>query len=344
MYPLDRGLWGPTARITRIRDALAQQVRLDVVSGARGERAGRLLGYLARAHLRGLDGIYVESSTALPGPMDLVFLAFARLLGIRVITYVRDAYQLFPEYYTVTGPRSWLSRAAFRPAMRALIGVSSRPAFPSGGLAAALIDDPEPLLLPPGAHLAPPTRVNPGARAILYVGSLRQAAQGSTILLEGMERARARGVNAELICVARPGEEPPGPLPPWLRLVRAEGAAIEALLPDVVATVIPRRVTPYNDLAVPTKLMDYLGYGRPLLVTPARETAALVRRAGAGIVVDDDADGIAGGIAELFGSSEDQRAAWGRAARAWATEHGWDTRARMVLDALQVRSSRVAAA
>ncbi len=340
MYPLDRGLWGPTARITRIRDALAAHVRLEVVSGTRGGRVGSLLRYLFGGRLRGLDGIYVESSTALPGPVDLAFLALAKLLGIRVVTYVRDAYQLYPEYYTVRGPRSWVSRAAFRPAMRLLIAASSRAAFPSRGLAAALVDDPEPLLLPPGAHLGPVVRPELDAHSILYVGSLRQPVQGSVILLEGVERARAAGVETDLICVVRPGEEPPGRLPAWVRIVRAEGDAIEALLPAVVGTIIPRLVTPYNDLAVPTKLMDYLGYGRPLIVTRARETADLVREAGAGIVVEADADGIARGLRALMEATTEQRDAWGRAARATAEANGWDTRARMVLDALQPAAER----
>ncbi len=337
MYPLDRGLWGPTARITRIRDALAAQVRLEVVSGTRGGRVRSLVRYMLSGRLRGLDGIYVESSTALPGPVDLAFLALAKLLGIRVVTYVRDAYQLYPEYYTVRGPRSWLSRAAFRPAMRLLIAASSRAAFPSRGLAAALVDEPNPLLIPPGAHLGPLVPLDPDARAILYVGSLRQPVQGSEILLEGIERARNAGVEANLLCVVRPGEEPAARLPAWVRVVRAEGDAIEALLPGVAATIIPRLVTPYNDLAVPTKLMDYLAYGRPLVVTGARETAELVSNVGAGIVVDADAEGVARGIRTIMEATPRQRATWGRAARAAAEGNGWDTRARMVLDALQVR-------
>lgn len=334
MYPLDRGLWGPTARITHIQAALADHVQLDSITGTRGARIRPLLRYLLTGRLRHLDGIYVESSTALPGPADLGFLALARLLGIRVITYVRDAYQLYPEYYVVAGLRSRISRWAFRPVMRMLIGVSSRPAFPSRGLAAALVDDPSPLLIPPGAHLGPPVPPGPEARAILYVGSLRQPVQGSTILLEGVARARERGVGVELICVIRPGEEPPAGLPSWVHVMRAEGDAIEALLPDVVATIIPRLVTAYNDLAVPIKLMDYLGYGRPLLVTPAKETADIVRNAGAGMVVEDTADGIAHGVTATMEAASEQRAAWASAARAAAEANSWDTRARMVLTAL----------
>ncbi len=336
MYPLDRGLWGPTARIKQIRDALQEQVRLEVLSGTRRERMGRLARFAMSGRLRGLDGIYVESSTALPGPVDVAFLALARLLRIPVVTYVRDAYQLFPEYFPVRGPRSWAARAAFRPAIRVLQVVSSRLAFPSRGLAAVLSSDPVPLLLPPGAGLRPQTDPRSDARSILYVGSLRQAVQGAGILLDGIRRVREQGRDVDLLCVVRAGEEPERELPPWVRIVRAEGAAIDHLLPDVLLSIIPRRVTPYNDLAVPIKLMEYLGYGRPLVVTSTGETGHIVRESGGGIVVSDDAEGIARGILAVLDATPDQREAWARSARAHARANGWDTRASMILDALGI--------
>ena len=54
--------------------------------------------------------------------------------------------------------------------------------------------------------------------------------------------------------------------------------------------MIPRAPGAYNDLAIPIKLMEYLAYGRPLLVTDRTETARIVRAADAGIVVGDSPD------------------------------------------------------
>ena len=62
------------------------------------------------------------------------------------------------------------------------------------------------------------------------------------------------------------------------------------MLPEVLASITPRRRTPYNDLAVPIKVLEYLGYGRPLVVTDATETAAIVASAGCGVIVRDDAE------------------------------------------------------
>jgi len=340
MYPLDRGLWGATTRITQLRDALARRIDLDVISGTRTRRARGFATYLAGGRVRGLAGIYVENATTLPGPADLVFLAVARARGIPILTYVRDAQQLFPEYYEAATLKRRLSRVLFLPATRALMQLSTTVAFPSRGLADVVLGDQrgseEPRLLPPGSRLAEAPPVDPTARSLLFVGSLRYQAHGGAILLEAMELVRAGGNPVELICVARAGDEPPGPLPSWLRVVRAEGREIDALLPRVLASITPRRKTPYNDLAVPIKVMEYLGYGRPLVVTDTTETAAIVRAAQCGVVVPDTAEGLADGIALVAEAPPAQLAAWGAAARRAAATSSWDTRAESILRTLGV--------
>lgn len=330
MYPLDRGLWGATTRITQLRDALGRVADLEVASGTRGARALRLAGLVSR--LRSLDGIYVENATTLPGPADLVFLGLARVARVPVLTYVRDAQQLFPEYATGGTPRQRISRRLFLPALRALMGVSTHVAFPSRGLARAIHgDDREVLLLPPGARLAPVVAPDPSARALLFVGPMNRPAHGADLLVAAIEAVRADGTEVELISVSRPGEELPGPAPAWLHRERAEGDQIDRFLPRVMASITPRRKTPYNDLGVPIKVLEYLGYGRPLIVTDTRETAAIVREAGAGVVVPDTAEGLAGGIRAVAHATPQQRAAWGAAARRAAEQNSWDERARQII-------------
>lgn len=330
MYPLDRGLWGATTRITQLRDALGRVADLEVASGTRGARALRLARLVGR--LRSLDGIYVESATTLPGPVDLAFLGLARAAGVPVLTYVRDAQQLFPEYATAATPKQRISRRLFLPALRALMGVSTHVAFPSRGLARAIHrDDREVLLLPPGARLAPEVAPAPDARALLFVGPMNRPAHGADLLVAAIEAVRAEGIEIELISVSRPGEELPGPAPSWLHRERAEGEQIDRFLPRVMATITPRRKTPYNDLAVPIKVLEYLGCGRPLIVTDTHETAAIVREAGAGVIVPDTVQGLAGGIRAVAHATPAQRAAWGAAARRAAERNSWDARARQII-------------
>ncbi len=340
MYRLDHATTGPTVRIGQMRDALARRVELDLLSGARVGRAGAILRYLAAGRLRGVAGIYVESSTSLPGPADLLLLAMARRRRIPVLTFIRDAYQLFPEYYQVTSARRRASRAAFLPMARRLARLSSVVAFPSRGLARVVLGDnggaEAAALLPPGAHLADVPALDPAARAILYVGSLAHAVSGGELLVHAIALARERDHDLTLICVVPRGQEPPHAPGSGIEVVHASGAEIERLVPRVLATVIPRRRSPYNDLAVPIKLFEYLGYQRPMIVTDAVETAAVVDAARCGIVVHDTAEGLANGMLAMAGAPPDQLAAWGEAAGSAAAANSWDERAARVLELLGV--------
>ena len=338
MYPLDRGMWGATTRITQLRDALARIADLDIVSGGRSRRAGQLARRIRS--LRRLDGIYVENSTTLPGPADLAFVTLARARHVPVLTYVRDAQQLFSEYDSASTLKQRLSRRAFLPALRLLMRLSTRVAFPSRGLARAINgDDRAALLLPPGARLAPEVAPDADAHALLFVGPMNRLAHGADLLVAAVEEARRRGADVEVISISREGQEWPGDAPPWLHRERADGPEIDRFLPQVMATITPRRKTPYNDLAVPIKVLEYLGYGRPLIVTDTEETAAIVGEAACGVIVPDSVEGLAAGILEVANASADQRAVWGAAARRAAERNSWDERARQIIEILHERAT-----
>jgi glycosyltransferase involved in cell wall biosynthesis len=119
-----------------------------------------------------------------------------------------------------------------------------------------------------------------------------------------------------------------------LRTVRAEGSEMDALLPGVRASVTPRRRSPYNDLAVPIKVLEYLGFGRPLLVTDTYETSAIVREAGCGLIVPDTVDGLRDGILEIMRATPSRIDEWGRAARAHAERNSWRDRAERIVGLL----------
>jgi glycosyltransferase involved in cell wall biosynthesis len=331
MYPLDQGRWGPTVRIAHLRDELAKLADLDVIAGYRGARRLAAARYAFGGRLRGLDGIYVESSSFLPAETDLAFLGLARALGIPVLTYVRDAYQLFPDYRTSDSLKARVATAAFRPMVRALQAVSSRMATPTPGLAGA-IGVPDAALLPPGAP--PPVHVPraPDASALLFVGDARLPPQGADRLIRAVGLARERGVAVTLTVVCRAGQESPGHRPDWLEIRRAEGAEIHALLSGVLASVIPRPRGAYNDLALPIKLFDYLSYGRPLVVTDCLEQARVVREADAGVVSDDDPTELADAVARLVSAGADQLDRWSDNARVAAEAASWRHRARRILE------------
>lgn len=340
MYRLDSDQTGPIVRIGALRASLSRMVSLDLISGTRTARTWQILRYALGGRLRRLAGVYVESSSSLPGPSDLLFVALARALGIPVVTYIRDAYQLFPEYYPITSLRRRISRGAFLPIFRTLARLSSVVAFPSRGLARAVLGDGEPArsaaLLPPGARLPNVPALDVAAREILYVGSLAHEASGGELLLGAMERARERVHDLRLICVTPEGQGPGDPPPAWLELVRGGDDEIVGLLPRVLATVTPRLRTPYNDLAVPIKVLEYLGYGRPLIVTDATETASIVEAAGCGVVVPATTEGLANGIVSMAEAAPAQLGQWGSAARQAAAANSWDARAERIQDLLGI--------
>jgi glycosyltransferase involved in cell wall biosynthesis len=279
-----------------------------------------------------LRAVYVENASTLPGPLDLLFLALARALGITVLTYVRDAQYLFEEYYAATSPKRWLARAAFLPVTRLLMRLSTRVGFPSRGLARAIHGDGrDVLLLPPGARLADAPPLDPAATGLLFVGNLRYPAHGGEILLEAVQRARDDGLDVTLICVLPEEAEPPLRAD-WLRVERASGPEIDRLLPLVRATITPRRKTPYNDLAVPIKVLEYLGYARPLIATDTTETAAIMREAGAGVVVPDTVEGLCAGIGQVWEADASNLLTWASNARAAAEANSWGVRAERILE------------
>ena len=336
MYPLDRGKWGPTVRIGHLRDALAELADLDVVAGYRGPRRLALARYAVSGRLRRLDGIYVENSSNLPSETDLAFLGLARGLGVPVLTYIRDAQYLFAEYYVADSVKRRLARAAFPAAARALRAVSSRVAYPSRGLAEAVGDDSaDPLLLPPGSPAPFEIAREPAASALLFVGGMRHHVHGLDLLVDAVERARSNGHEPTVISVSRPGEEPPEPRPDWLRVEHGDESTIRAVLPQVIATIQPRRCSPYNEIAVPIKVMEYLSYGRPLIVTDCLEQATIVREADVGLVVDDSVDGLADGIRAVLEADPSQLERWSVNAAAAARANAWSERARRIVAVIE---------
>lgn len=332
MYPLDRGMWGPTVRIGHLRDELSRLADLDVIAAYRPARRVALARYAASGRLRRLDGVYVETSSFLPAETDVAFLGLARALGIPVLTYIRDAYQLFDDYGSPTTLRGRIARTAFRPSARALRAVSTRVAFPTRGLADAVFgSEADALLLPPGSPAPVDVPPRPDADRLLFVGDARLPAQGADRLIAAVARARERGSRLELEIACRPGQEPAGPDEAWVHLVRAEGQRIVERLPGIVATVIPRPRNAYNDLALPIKLYDYLSYARPLVVTDCTEQAAVVREAACGLVVADDADAIAAGIETVAAASPAEAEGWSANARAAAVAASWAHRARQIV-------------
>jgi hypothetical protein len=171
-----------------------------------------------------------------------------------------------------------------------------------------------------------PRRADPGPPLeLLYAGTLGLA-QGLEVLVRASALA---GPNVVQTTIAGDGADA-GRLRALVRKervanVRVLGAVPAARVPELYAdadagAVLLRDLEIFRG-ALPTKMLETMAAGRPLLLAARGESAQLVRDAGAGIVVaPGDAEGFAQACRRLQ-SDPDLRLTLGHAGRAYAEAH-----------------------
>ncbi len=158
--------------------------------------------------------------------------------------------------------------------------------------------------------------------------------RGLELLVEAVRLARGRlpdlGLRMWLVATGPPGVEYIEDLrrslvaEPWVDIATAPYERLGETLADAWALCIPHPANDYMDVALPVKLFDSLAAGRPLVVTPRRETAALVRTRGVGAVAaGDTAADLATAIADLCADGPRARTLGARARQAAEHEFDW---------------------
>jgi hypothetical protein len=155
---------------------------------------------------------------------------------------------------------------------------------------------------------APP----PPAPVVLYVGGLGPL-RGLDLMKRAFPLVAVPG--ARLVLAGRGAV---GDLPPRVEhLGEVDHTEIPGLLARAAVCWIPLRRHPNYDRAVPTKLVEAMATGRPVVASDLPRTAAIVRAAGCGIVVPaDDAEAHAAALTRLLADPREAAAmgARGRAA------------------------------
>ena len=110
----------------------------------------------------------------------------------------------------------------------------------------------------------------------------------------------------------------------WVEIGTAPYELLSQRLATASVLAIPHPANAYMDSALPVKLFDSLAAGRPLVVTPRRETAAIVAGLDVGAVAagDSPAD-LAAAIAGLFADEGRTRAMAARARAAAEQTFDW---------------------
>jgi glycosyltransferase involved in cell wall biosynthesis len=124
----------------------------------------------------------------------------------------------------------------------------------------------------------------------------------------------------------------------WIEIGPAPYADLGPTLAQATVLTIPHPASDYANVALPVKLFDSMAAGRPLVVTPRRETAAIVERGGAGLVTaDDHASSIAEACVRLLADATLARR-MGAAGRAMAErEFDWPIVGDRIADAILQR-------
>ncbi len=125
---------------------------------------------------------------------------------------------------------------------------------------------------------------------------------------------------------------------PEIELGTAPYGELGAQLGRATVLAIAHPPNDYMDVALPVKLFDCLAAGRPILVTPRLETAALVRRHGVGVVTPGDSiDDLAATIVSIVHDDERARALGARAREVAEHEFDWRIVGARIADAVLAR-------
>jgi glycosyltransferase involved in cell wall biosynthesis len=327
-------------RLCNLHAALQDIMPTVLLTGSRLPRRRALARYCLGGGLRRARAVYVEASTSTATETDLLFLALARRAGLPLIIFVPDAYQLFPDLYPRVGWKVKLLDWGWRRSIAAYLRLADMVVYPSWGLADCFENRQKVNLLPPAG--LPDREYTPLAfepPTIVYVGAATYN-DGSDLLLSAMEQvvhhyptARCRfitGNSSADILVNHPAYRAA-----WLTFERRTFAELPEVMRSTTVLVIPRRRNPYNDLAMPLKQFDYMSFGRPMVVTDCRETAALVNALESGVVVQDTPYALAQGVMKLLENRDLAMRLGQNGYRAIQSAHSWPHRAAQLLQMIE---------
>lgn len=326
-----------------------------VISGSAKERK-RLFSTLRKDVSLGrvtIDLVYSESAgwpnafsegdkLSFHPQLDVGFLRWMKNQGVPIFLFYRDAYHRTEEHLQVTFwrriLRTFLKKLAISDIKKynsyvSLLYLPSREMVSEipeyKGLVSAL---------PPGAAINNKTPlagrvVNSKRVTFLYVGGLGELYQ----LESFFEAIREVPQVSFVVCTRKNDWESVKAkylphLSPNIEIVHRSGDELEALYENATITVLPFKAHPYRRFAVPVKLFEYIGKGKPILATDGTFAGSYVRRNNLGWSLPYSADAFRMLLERLTNQSAQQEiTAFATSVSNHAHYVSWEARARQVI-------------
>lgn len=184
--------------------------------------------------------------------------------------------------------------------------------------------------LPPAGQL---TTVSPdsafppdGPATAIYVGGV-SAIYGSPMLMEAFSILNKDGVRYPLILVCREGEFekafPNYSIPAWLEIHHASGKELEAFYARASLGLLTLPPNEYTQMAVGTKLFQYISYGLPVLSTDTAAMKSLIEENAFGRTAPYDVQAFAAAAKALLDDAEALRRFRQSALKSLTEKHLW---------------------
>lgn len=263
--------------------------------------------------------------------------ALCALRRVPVGQFYRDVYWRFKESQaSVPLPRRAFMQLAYRVDLAVLRASTAHMFLPSLPMA-PIVPFPERRVsaLPPGAPVHDSS--SPSGVELLYVGGI-----GSGYALDEGLKALKEVPEAHLTMVVRPEEwqaqrERYAPLlTERVTIVHAGSDELQQHYDAASACLLLVAPDGYRRFAVPLKLFEYLGYGKPVLASRGTLAGDMVAEMGSGFTVENEAHDIAALLRRLAAEPALLKDA-GERARAAGRRNTWSQRARTVAEVLTGR-------
>lgn len=238
-------------------------------------------------------------------PTDLLLLKVLKQKGVPIGLFYRDAYGFFPEYYSEANTiKEKIIHYMEKRDYRLFCKTCSIIYTPSASFAEVMNFPLETRPLPPASsEIDVPEPNKQDIPTGIYVGAADKW-YGAYMLLDSFRRLNGKSVHARLIFIcpkdqwdAAPPEYRALEKETWLDVLHISG---EHKLSEEYAKAdfafLAYLHIPYNDMAMPVKLFEYITYLKPIISTNCTDKASFVEQWGIGLVSRDNPEDFAATI------------------------------------------------